>query len=769
VPVTNQIDETQPDPDNLPMGPNVDAPPPSGFEGVEGALSDEDAAFEAEKAARAELDKLFDRVRSIAADKERLATEVSGKRVTTEDRWYDDTRQFHGRYDEVTEQRLEAANGKKSKLFVRTTRAKCDTWEARLIDLLFPSDERNWGIQPTPVPELGSAMRQFKQGEPQHDQAAALVAQAKLASDAMQAEMDDQLTQCRYAVSARDVVHDAVVLGTGVMKGPVVDGRMRQKWVKAAQQTQDRFGNMVDAWELVSIPDPSPTYVRVDPWRFFPDPNARNMAECEYTFEQHLPNAKELRTWAKRTGWNKNAIQRLLEGGAPKSQVPAYVQTLRQITTKGAMPVEARWLVWEYRGPLTAKEAIDMSVASGDKDMAEAYSKVSELDDVQVCLYVCDGEVLYFGPHLLDSGESLYSTFNFAKDESSVFGYGVPAIMRDSQKAINAAWRMTMDNAGIALGPQIVIDRNGIEPANNSWQLEPMKIWFKKKDTQQGNPAFQAFNIESRQTELAAIIQMAEKFADAETSLPVIAQGEQGSHTTTTANGMAMLMNSANVVFRCVVRSFDDDLTTPSLSRLYQWNMQFNPRQDIKGDLQVDARGTSVLLVRELQAQNLMTLGIQYGSHPIYGKMTKHANLYRKLVQVNMLPADEIVMTDDELKAQADAEAKQGQPPDIELQKLQLQNEISKRESETRKYVADRQHETAVIALASKEGIEVAKVRAMLADNQAERDHKERSQAGEMGFKAQQQTRELVAATKAGFKPKGGDGAAPAAGTKFPP
>ena len=40
-----------------------------------------------------------------------------------------------------------------------------------------------------------------------------------------------------------------------------------------------------------------------------------------------------------------------------------------------------------------------------------------------------------------------------------------------------------------------------------------------------------------------------------------------------TAMGMAMLMNAVNVVFRRVVKNFDDDMTMPNISRLYDWNM----------------------------------------------------------------------------------------------------------------------------------------------------------------------------------------------------
>ena len=80
-----------------------------------------------------------------------------------------------------------------------------------------------------------------------------------------------------------------------------------------------------------------------------------------------------------------------------------------------------------------------------------------------------------------------------------------------------------------------------------------------------------------------------------------------------------MLMNSANVVNRRVIKSWDDDLTKPTIPRVLDWNMQFNPDDNIKGDMQVDARGTSVLLVREIQSDPHDEHRPNWSVHPVLG------------------------------------------------------------------------------------------------------------------------------------------------------
>jgi thioredoxin reductase len=48
---------------------------------------------------------------------------------------------------------------------------------------------------------------------------------------------------------------------------------------------------------------------------------------------------------------------------------------------------------------------------------------------------------------------------------------------------------------------------------------------------------------------------------------------------------MSLLYNASTVVLRRSVKFFDDHMTVPLINKFYEWNMQFNPREDIKGDM----------------------------------------------------------------------------------------------------------------------------------------------------------------------------------------
>jgi hypothetical protein len=284
-----------------------------------------------------------------------------------------------------------------------------------------------------------------------------------------------------------------------------------------------------------------------------------------------------------------------------------------------------------------------------------------------------------------------------------------------------------MDNAGLSSGPQIEVDPSVIEPVDGEWTLTARKVWKRRHDAPAAKRGIETHDIESHQSELANIIELANRFIDDETNITVLAQGEQGAHTTQTKGGMTLLMNAVNVVFRRMVKNFDDDMTTPNIRRMYDWNMQFSKKDHIKGDYQVDARGTSVLLVREVQSQNLMTL-LQFTSHPVLGLMLKGLPMLRATVQSMMLAANDFVKTDDEFREDAKRIAEQESQSkgegDWRLQVAMI-------DAETRLAVAQYNRETELIKLAEQRNMTLDKLRAALDLEDKKIASKERIFAGE--------------------------------------
>ena len=699
-----------------------------------------------------------ERLAQIVGDLERVAVDRVQRRKHHEDRWLNDMRQYYGRYDETTARKMTEANG--SRLFVNLTRAKTNAMSARLMDLLFPTDDRNWGIAPTPVPELTQraqmAADRAREAQAQLEQAAAaaqeqgqpappemqaevdelqaeadgfqeILTEARTRSEAMADEIEDILVECRYEAAARDVIEDACKYGTGVFKGPVVGDRLVRRWIELGE----------GQYQLVMEGTTErPGFHRVDLWSFFPDPDARNIEESEGVYVRHLMKERQLRSLARLPGFSAEAVRRIMQGGA-KDAAPQYLVDMRSVLGDTTASPAPNWQVWEYTGPLSVDAMQTLAEAFGDDGLLEDVSEVDPLSEVNAVVWFCQGEVLKFAIHPLDSGEPLFSVFNLEKDDSSIFGYGIPALMRDDQRALNAAWRAMMDNAALGTGPQIVVDKGQVEPADGRWGLSPRKLWYRKEGATRA-AVFETYNVEMHQAELANIIGLAKQQIDEVTMLPQVAQGEQGVGVTKTAQGMALLMNSANVIFRRIIKNFDDDFTVPNVRRLYDWLMQFSPKPSIKGDFEVDARGSSVLLVREMQAQNLMALS-QYVGHPVFGPAIKPLEVLREVFRAHLLQPHQYVVEDGEYEAAMAAMAQPdegdggaaAQDAELKQMEMQLKAELANLEANTRLRVEEMRRETAMMKLAEEMNMTMDQLEARMDMSAAERRSKERIFAAE--------------------------------------
>ena len=120
-----------------------------------------------------------------------------------------------------------AQDGARSRVVINIVRPKVDQAVARMCEILFPVDDRNWGIRPTPMPELANMTGNNAQTvDPQTGQptgftaaqeAEAITEAAKQAAGSMERSIDDSLTECKYNGESRKGIEDAVRLGTMVL------------------------------------------------------------------------------------------------------------------------------------------------------------------------------------------------------------------------------------------------------------------------------------------------------------------------------------------------------------------------------------------------------------------------------------------------------------------------------------------------------------------------------------------------------------------------
>jgi hypothetical protein len=580
----------------------------------------------------------------------------------------------------------------RSTVFIGMTRQKTNAAEARVADILLPTDDRNWGIQPTPEPYLagmtmtnemaidprtGQPIIDPKTGQPlrKKEVARAVMEMARKKAQAMQNEIYDQLIECDYNGELRKVIHDAARLGSGVVKGPVVMNRTRKAW----QPYTDAMGQTV--YQVDIVQELNPASMRVDPRNVWPDPGCgENIHDGKGIYERQRLTAKQVRDLVKQPGYMKEQIRKVLEEGPKKS---ATFQELRDEDQRDL--ARDTYELWEYWGDVDHEDLEAAGVEAGEKD---------ELRAVNACVVMINDTVVKAFLNPLDDGQLPFDFYVWEKVSGSCWGYGVPYLMRAQQKVLNAAWRQMMDNAGVSSGPQIVMNPNVISPADKQWQLSSRKIWFATDDMDDVRKAFATFEFDSHQAELAGIIKMATELADAETGVPVIMQGEKGA-APDTVGGMQMLMNSANVVLRRLVKQFDDMITRPHIRRYYDYNMMYNEDEEVKGDFQIDARGSSALLTRDIQNQAFLNL-LAAGMNPVYGMYLDTQKLFEKALQAQHVDPAEVFKPPEEIeriKEQQAQAAQQQQPPDprIAAAQIRAQSDIARVQAQNQGDMAELQ------------------------------------------------------------------------------
>ena len=569
----------------------------------------------------------------------------------------------------------------------------------------------------------------------------------------MQRVVDDQLQEANYSTHARRIIHDAIKLGTGIAKGPVVAGRVKKSWSVI---------NGVATLQMVE--DLSPTVVRVDPWNFYPDLSQPELTPDSDVFELHPLSKVALVKLGKQPGFDMAAIARVLQAGDQQSGNDANKDAQRE--SSGTVGVQGtQWNLVEFTGVVSSEElealGMDLTQAQGpaglgdDGQAAEAVEADPQDANPQsfysACVWFSEmtGEVIKAILYPLDTHEQPYSLFNWQPDTMCVFGYGLPYELRDLQEGCNSTYRAAMDNMGLSVGPQGVVNTSKIRPMNGNWQIEPNKLWDVTDPSMPVNSAMTFFSIDSKVGELLGLFNTIKGLAD-EIGGPMLAmQGQDAPKLAQAgATGMSIAYNAASVWMRRAVKLYDDQITTPMLGRFVDWNMQYNPDPDIKGDLQVIARGTSALLQAETQVirlQTMMQLAQQSGV-----PVRRVISILRAMCQAMRLDAEDILPNDDEIKQMEAERAQQGPPPNPELERIKLrqadlQDQQAQREHDMQveqmrlqarlAEIAERSNMT-IQQVRERLGLEQFKVQANLADRREQRSHDAQALNAELAVKA---------------------------------
>ena len=179
------------------------------------------------------------------------------------------------------------------------------------------------------------------------------------------------------------------------------------------------------------------------------------------------------------------------------------------------------------------------------------------------------------------------------------------------------------------------------------------------------------------------IIEFALRMAEDTTGMPAMLQGIRGD-APNTLGGMQMQNNNATSVLRRLAKRFDDYVTRPHIQRYFDWMMQYEEDDSIKGDFQVDVRASSALVERDAQQQFLIQMA-QLARDPQFE--INPAKLFAELAKGQRLDPKRFQYTPEEA-----AQRQQAQPDPVAQAKATF---IAAQTDETRAKIEETKAKTA--------------------------------------------------------------------------
>lgn len=588
---------------------------------------------------------------------------ASDARQSEETRWLQAYRNYRGVYGPD----VQFTETEKSRVFIKVTKTKVLAAYGQITEVLFGNNRFPISINPTTLPE-GVAETVYIDTNPQTSQLAQQAAQGKpaapqgvpsllpgetmqdlkerlggmtkelepvadklkegpgagptdvafhpaqVSAKKMEKKIHDQLEESDAKKHLRSTAFESALFGTGIMKGPFAVDKEYPNWTDN--------GEYKPTIKLV------PHTSTVSCWNFYPDPDATNMEECEYTVERHKMSRSQLRALKRRPFFRVEAINEALKGGVSYIK-EWWEQAMDEGQDQG--PSTERYEVLEFWGYIDTELLKDHDIAI-PREMRNS-------EQVSVNIWVCNNEVIRLVMNPFKPSYLPYYAVPYEVNPYSFWGVGVADNMDDTQTLMNGFMRMAIDNAALSGNLILEVDETALVPGQNL-DIYPGKV-FRRDGGAPGQAIF-GTKFPNVSNENMQMFDKARQLADESTGFPSFAHGQTGvSGVGRTASGISMLMSAANGSIRTVIKNFDDYLLGPLGKALFHFNMQFDYDPEIKGDLEVKAEGTESLMANEVRSQRLMQfLGIV--QNPVLAPFAKMDYIIREIAKSMDLDPDKV-------------------------------------------------------------------------------------------------------------------------------
>ena len=595
-------------------------------------------------------------------------------REQDEQRWLRAYRNYRGLYGSD----VQFTEAEKSRVFIKVTKTKTLAAYGQIVDVLFANNRFPLSVDPTELPEGVAKDVSFDPKEPEElrgstslstspygfkgdgkdlpkgataktlegmlgpledklkdiDSLKAEVGKtptaitfspAMVAAKNMEKKIHDQLEESGASKHLRSTAFEMALFGTGVMKGPFAVDKEYPSW--------DDEGEYDPTIKTV------PQVSHVSVWNFYPDPDANNMDEAQFVIERHKMSRSQLRALKKRPHFRSEVIEAAIAEGEDYTR-ESWEDDLSDYAPEHGVD---RFEVLEYWGMCDIDMLLEQEV--------DIPKDLQSLDELQVNVWICNGKLIRMVLNPFKPSTIPYMAAPYELNPYSFFGVGIAENMDDTQTLMNGFMRMSVDNAVLSGNLLIEVDETNLVPGQDL-SVYPGKV-FRRQGGAPGQAIF-GTKFPNVSQENLQLFDKARQLADESTGLPSFSHGQTGvSGVGRTASGISMLMNAASGSIKTVIKNVDDYLLKPLGEGLFRFNMQFNFNPEIRGDLEVHARGTESLMANEVRSQRLMQF-LQTASNPALAPFAKFNYIIREIAKAMDLDPSKVTNNMDEAVLQAE-------------------------------------------------------------------------------------------------------------------
>lgn len=578
-----------------------------------------------------------------------------------------DLRQRKGEYDpeKLTDIRSEGG----SEVYMMLTSVKCRAAESWIRDTILPqSGERPFAVDHTPVPEIPPFVAQQIEQIVQMEQQEAIAMgyyprpeevrrrigeyrdrlltrvkeEAKRQAELMEQEIDDKLVEGMFYEALDECISDFVTLPAAIIKGPVARKGKRLVWDMDPQTGRPKA--RVDD-------EIQPFFCRVSPLDLYPAPGAKRLGDG-FLIEHVRFRPAALHAMIGVPGYNEARIRAALDEYRDgylltdiNDQERRDVEGQHNHYVADEKPISGLEFTDYVSGTMLLEWGIEPERVPDPA--AEYHIKALKIGRFVVRVVVNEDPLERVG----------YYMESFERINDSIWGLGVPRLMRDLQGICNAAARSIVNNMALASGPMMEVETDRLAEGESVSTVRPWRvIQSKASRTSTPGPAIRFFQPDPIANILQSVFDYFARLADDYTGIPAYSYGSttNAGGAANTASGMSMMLgNAARGIKRAVGRL--DRLITGAVEGCHTWLMLFGEDHHLTGDIKIRARGATWLAAREQQqvrkAEFLRATTNQF-DFQIMGPDGR-ARLLREMIRDFDVPPDEVIPNKDEVLRRA--------------------------------------------------------------------------------------------------------------------